>query len=135
MRFYTGNLPTPGVLPWFSWTNFAYTEFSAPLGWVGPSDVLEKKIDLESSLFGVPPNPAKYEDFPKWVVRANLKSHIAARVVEVCLARVKIEAMLRIERTLEDEGLEGFKLIMNGESIIEDLAKVSMSQATIQEDE
>ena len=92
-------------------------------------------MDRESSVFGVPPNPAEYEEFPAWLMRKNLKNRVAIRVADACLSRVKIEAMLRIERILEEEGLKGFKSMLNGESIIEELAKVSMSQVTIQEDE
>ena len=85
-------------------------------------------MDNLSSVFGVAPNPAGYDEFPEWMPPViNLKSKIAIRVIGACLERVKIEAMLRIERTLEEEGLGGFRLILNGDSIIEELAKVSMS--------
>ena len=53
-----------------------------------------------------------------------MKRKVVMRVMEACLVKLKIEALLRMERTLEEEGLEGFKLIMNGESIIDELAEV-----------
>ncbi len=93
-------------------------------------------MDCESSVFGVPPNPAEYEEFPEWMKQGtSLKRKVVMRVMEACLVKLKIEALLRMERTLEEEGLEGFKLIMNGESIIEELAKVPMSRVTLHEDE
>jgi hypothetical protein len=132
MHFRIGSLPYLGLLYWSSWAHFAYVELETAPGWKGPYDVLEKKMDHETGgIFGAPPNPPEYEDFPDGMTRGtSLKSKIATRVVDACFERVKVEALLIMERKLE-EGLEGFKLILNGHSIIEELAKVSMS---LQED-
>ena len=93
-------------------------------------------MDHGSSVFGLPSNPPEYEEFPEWMTPGtSLKNRIATRVVDTCLEKVKVEAMLRIERTLKEEGLEGFKLILNGDSIIDELAKVSTSHVTLQKDE
>ena len=82
-------------------------------------------MDNASSVFGVPPNPPGYEEFPEWMtLRTSSKSLIATRVIDACLDKVKVEALLRMERTLKEDGLEGFKLMLNGDSIIEELAKV-----------
>ena len=126
MRFRVGNPPLVGGLMWSSWAYFAYIELDASQGWRGLYEFLELKMDHESSMFGVPPNPAEYGEFPEWM-QTNLKSKIAIRVIDACLQRIKIEALLRMEQSLEKGGLEGFKLILNGESLIEELSKISIS--------
>ena len=121
---------------WKSWAYFAYSELGTVHEWRGLSDVLEDKMDNESCIFGVPPHPPEYEQFPEWVsMRQNLKGEIATRAINACLERIKVEALLRMERTLQDNGLEGFKLILNSDSIIEELAKISMSYVNLQDDE
>ena len=82
--------------------------------------LLENKIDHQSSIFGIPPNPPGYEQFP-----TSMNLRIASGVVDMCFERVKREAQLRMERKFKKEGLEGFKAILNAESILEELAKIS----------
>lgn len=136
MQSFVGNYPYLGVLHWFSWTHFAYVEFDSLQRWASLSNVLAEKMDHGSSVFGLPSNPPEYEDFPDWMTpRTSMKSRIATRVIDTCLEKVKVEAMLRIERTLKEEGLEGFRLILNGNSVIDELAKVSMSHIIPQKDE
>ena len=48
-------------------------------------------------------------------------------VIGGCLERVRIEAVFKMEQRLENAGLEGFKFILNGESIINELAKTDVS--------
>jgi len=86
-------------------------------------------MDHESSVFGLPPIPVESEEVPQWMKTQspNMKGHISKKVIRTCLERVKIEALLRMERSLEKDGLEGFKLILNGESIFDELGKVDVS--------
>lgn len=134
---------------WSSWSAFACNELGAPyrredqhrvtiinresrvIGspyeWGGLSNVLAEKMDHESSIFGLPSLPVKTERLPEWMrYQTQLKKNIASEVISGCLERVKIETLLKMERKLEEEGLEGFKLILNGESIIGELAKIDV---------
>ena len=135
---------------WTSWTYFARDELGAPRGWGSqfhvmmqgiPNDpwefehlhgcgymckVLVEKMDHESSIFGLPSTHMESEALPDGN-QTELKRRIAMEVIGGCLERVKIEALLKMEQRLEKEGLEGFKLILNGESIIGELAKVDVS--------
>lgn len=96
----------------------------------GLCNILARKMDHESSIFGLPPIPPESEEAPEWMKtqRANLKGHISKKVIGACLERVKIEALLRMKQRLEEEGLEGFKLIFNADSIIDELGKVNVSR-------
>jgi hypothetical protein len=91
--------------------------------------VLAEKMDHESSIFGLPPIPVGFEQVPELVntYRASMKRSISMAVITACLERAKIEAVFRMERMLNEEGLEGFKSILNGDSIIDELAKVDVS--------
>ena len=54
----------------------------------------------------------KHPGFVK--TQENLKTGIAMEVIGGCMERVNVEALFRIERRLDEEGLDGFKLILNG---------------------
>jgi hypothetical protein len=95
----------------------------------GLCNVLVDKMDHESSIFGLPPTQMESEESPESlkIRQINMKKTIAWRVINACLERVKIETLLRMEKTLQEEGLEGFKLVLNGGSIIDELAKIDVS--------
>ena len=97
--------------------------------------ILAEKMDHESSVFGLPPIHMESEEPPDSKMQTELKRKIVMEVIGGCLERVKIEALFRMEQRLEKEGLEGFKFILNGESIIDELAKVDVSHVTLQENE
>ena len=100
----------------------------------GLPELLEEKMDDESSLFGLPRQPKEYKEFPQWH-SVGIKDMIADRAVSTCLARVKAEASLRMERSLQKDGLEGFKRLLNSDSIIEELTKISMSPVELLKNE
>ena len=58
-------------------------------------------MDHESSVFGMLLNPTEYEDFPDWTRGTNLKSKIALRKIDACFERVRVEALLGMQRKLE----------------------------------
>ena len=148
-RFHTGGAPIPKLARWTSWTSFALNELntihgrrlnevglSHELNVFGPAhrcgglcNVLVEKMDHESSIFGLPPIQLESEESPESIKfrKTNLKKTIAMAVINACLERVKIETLLRMEKRLQEEGLEGFKLVMNGGSIIDELANVDVS--------
>jgi hypothetical protein len=103
--------------------------FGPPHRCGGLCNVLVDKMDHESSIFGLPPIQAESEESPESIKirQTNLKKTIAMAVINACLERVKIETLLRMEKRLQEEGLEGFKLVFNGGSIIDELAKVDVS--------
>ena len=141
MRSYMENNCTPYREEWTSWTCFARVELGAPYGWgsqyynpqkfrddpsvferVPVCKTLVEKMDHESSIFGLPPIHMETEA----LTQTELKRRIVIEAMGGCLERIQIEALLRMEQRLEKEGLEGFKSILNGESILEELLKVNV---------
>jgi hypothetical protein len=86
-----------------------------------------EKMDHESSVFGLPPIQMESDTSPDSGGQTGLKRRIVMEVIGGCLERIKIEALFKMEQRLEKEGLEGFRSILNGESILEELAKVDVS--------
>jgi hypothetical protein len=151
MRSQLENHHTLQCQEWTSWTCFARDELGAPRAWVSSYNILMReidnnpsvfevlhgcrdlckilmeKMDHESSVFGLPPIHMESETPPDSRSQTELKRRIVMEVIGGCLERIKIEALFKMEQRLEKEGLEGFRSILNGESIIEELAKVDVS--------
>jgi hypothetical protein len=86
---------------------------------------LVEKMDHESSLFGLPPIHMEAEAIPGGKTQMELKREVILDVMGGCLERIRFEMLLRMEQRLEEKGLEGFKSILNGKSIIDELMKIS----------
>lgn len=146
IRFPIENTHGRKLEEWISWTSFACDELGTPHLWgdlynfsrTGYHDfeqmeyryiykILVEKMDHESSVFGLPPIPIESETPPDRNTQIESKRRVVMKVIVGCLERVRIEAAFRMEQRLEKEGLEGFKSILNGESIIDELAKADAS--------